>query len=163
MDLRGLLRGLVPVLATSLLFASLHYRQGGAKIEPPVIEAILVLNMVVGLLTVAFGLFLLKSDARATMSDLGLSSETFLCDVRLGVLTFLAMVAPIYLLQGALQCLLNNFLKWNIAADPFTLVLFAFVLGTLYYRTHRIVPSIVLHMCLNVTSIALAFFLRGID
>ncbi|MGO8752459.1 MAG: type II CAAX prenyl endopeptidase Rce1 family protein [Thermoguttaceae bacterium] len=161
--LRGMLRGLVPVLAASLLFATLHYRKGGAKIEPPVIEAMLVLNMVVGLFTLAFGLFLLKSYARPTMIDLGFSSEMFWRDVRLGILTFLSLVAPIYLLQGVLQGLLKNVLEWNIAADPFTIALFAFVLGTLYYRTHRIVPSVVLHMCLNATSVALAFLLPGID
>ena len=161
--LRGLLRGLVPVLATSLLFASLHYRQGGARIEPDVFEAMLVVNSVVGLLTLAFGLFLLKSHARPTMIDLGVSAETFWRDVRLGILAFLSLAAPIYLLQGVLQGLLKNVLKWNIAADPFTLVLFAFVLGTLYYRTHRIVPSVVLHMCLNATSVALALLIPGID
>jgi membrane protease YdiL (CAAX protease family) len=163
MGLRGLLRGLVPVLATSLLFASMHYRQGGAKLEPSVIEKVLVISSVFGLLTLAFGLFLLKSHARPAMIDLGVTSEIFWRDVRLGVLTFLSLVAPIYLLQGVLQGLLKNVLEWNIAADPFTIVLFAIVLGTLYYRTHRIVPSVVLHMCLNATSVALAFLLPGVD
>jgi membrane protease YdiL (CAAX protease family) len=161
--LRGLLRGLVPVLATSLLFASMHYRQGGAKLEPSVIEKVLLISSAFGLLTLAFGLFLLKSHARPTMIELGFSSEMFWRDVRLGILTFLSLVAPIYLLQGVLQGLLKNVLEWNIAADPFTIALFAFVLGTLYYRTHRIVPSVVLHMCLNATSVALAFLLPGMD
>jgi membrane protease YdiL (CAAX protease family) len=31
------------------------------------------------------------------------------------------------------------------------------VLGLLYYRTHRIVPSVVLHMSLNLTTLAMAW------
>jgi len=42
-------------------------------------------------------------------------------------------------------------------ADPLTLFLFSLILGTLYYRTHRILPAIVLHMTLNFTSLTLAW------
>jgi len=37
------------------------------------------------------------------------------------------------------------------------LFFFALVLGTLYYRTHRLLPLIVLHAALNGTSLLLAW------
>ena len=44
-----------------------------------------------------------------------------------------------------------------IAPDPFPLFFFAVALGAVYYRTHRIVPVIVLHAVLNGTSLVLAW------
>ena len=146
--LRGMLRGLVPRAGRIALICTLHYRKGGARIEPPVIEAMLVLNMVVGLFTLAFGLFLLKSlGPRPKMSDLGFSPK---CS---GATCGSASDVPghrhadLPAARGCLSRLLKNVLEWNIAADPSAIALFAVVLGTLYYRTHRIVPSVVLPAC----------------
>jgi membrane protease YdiL (CAAX protease family) len=46
----------------------------------------------------------------------------------------------------------------GVAADPIALFVFALMLGVLYLRTHRIGPSIVAHMGLNLTSLMLARF-----
>ena len=40
-------------------------------------------------------------------------------------------------------------------AAPFPLFFLALLLGYLYFQTHRIVPSIVVHMCLNAVSLGL--------
>jgi len=45
----------------------------------------------------------------------------------------------------------------DLAPDPIPLFLLALVFGVLYHRTHRIVPSLVLHMAFNATSIILIF------
>ena len=75
--------------------------------------------------------------------------------VGLGLVAAMAVVAPIYVIQVWLVLLLPHY----IAVDPVPLFLFALVLGTLYYRTHRIVPAVVLHMALNLTSLVVAWLL----
>ena len=45
----------------------------------------------------------------------------------------------------------------NYALDPIPLFFLALVLGVLYHRTHRIAPSLVLHMAFNATSVVLFF------
>ncbi len=82
--------------------------------------------------------------------------KKFFGDVALGLVAFMAVAAPIYVLQGVLQMHLKE-----VAADPITLTVFAAVLGFLYFRTHRLVPSILLHMALNGTSLLLAGLLSG--
>ena len=60
----------------------------------------------------------------------------------------------------AIQVALTVLVNWNgigYAPDPIPLFFLALVLGTLYHRTHRIAPSLVLHMAFNATSIALYF------
>jgi membrane protease YdiL (CAAX protease family) len=71
-------------------------------------------------------------------------------------LAFLTIAAPLYLLQFAIAMVT---IPRGIAPDPFTLFPFALVLGYLYYRTHRIVPSMALHLALNGTSLLLAWIL----
>jgi membrane protease YdiL (CAAX protease family) len=44
---------------------------------------------------------------------------------------------------------------------PIPLFFFALVLGYLYRQTHRLWPCIVLHMCLNATSLAIMWFFAG--
>jgi membrane protease YdiL (CAAX protease family) len=40
-----------------------------------------------------------------------------------------------------------------VAPDPVPLFFFALVLGTIYYRTHRILPTIVTHAAFNATTL----------
>jgi membrane protease YdiL (CAAX protease family) len=61
------------------------------------------------------------------------------------------VAVPVFGLQWALKSVFPE----HIAPDPIPLLLFASVLGFLYFRTHRIVPSIVLHMALNGTTMAM--------
>jgi len=98
---------------------------------------------------------LLRAGFGATVADLGWVREKLLADVGLGLLAFAAVAAPTY----AAMFLLGSLLPAYLAPDPFVLFPFALVLGTLYYRTHRIVPAIVLHMSLNATSLAMAWLM----
>ena len=151
--LRRLTPGTLPVLTASLLFGAIHYRPLPTPDDPKVLVHMLASGAVARVLTMAFALWLVRSRAGATAADLGFDREKLLADVRLGLVAFAAVAAIVYAMKIALEVALPQ----NPINDPIALVFFAAVLGTLYYRTHRIVPSIVLHMALNATSIAMAW------
>jgi membrane protease YdiL (CAAX protease family) len=153
--LRGLTPGALPVLTTSLLFGSIHFRLGPPPTDPELLVYLFATNLVARVLTFGFAVWLLRSWSGATACDLGFVPDKLLPDVGLGLLTFAAIAAPLY----TLQLLLGAAMPQSPFVDPITLTLFALVLGALYCRTHRIVPSIVLHMALNATSVAMALWL----
>jgi membrane protease YdiL (CAAX protease family) len=147
-----------PIVLTSLLFARLHFR-----VPEPTGHVYYCLGLVIAtslahLLTAGFAVGLARFHVRATAADLGWVSGRFWADVRLGALAFLAVGPPIYAAQYVLG---GYLLPKYLAPDPFTLFFFALVLGTLYHRTHRIVPAIVAHALLNATSLTLAWLAMG--
>ena len=91
-------------------------------------------------------------------ADFGFVPAKLWADVRLGLVAALAVVGPIQLLQVLLQTFV---MPKEVAADPLSIFVFAAVLGTLYCRTHRIVPGITLHVALNLTSLTLAWLAVG--
>lgn len=141
--------GIWPVVATSLVFALPHFRVETPQFAPDFLRFVMVGNAVAGLITAAFAVALARWLRHATATDLGLSWRAFLPDVGLGLITFGAVAAPVYLGQVLLIQVFPSYL----APDPFVLFPFAVVLGALYCRTHRIVPSIVVHASLNTTSL----------
>ena len=152
--LRRLLPGAVgPIALTSFIFAMMHFRVAGPTREPEYYVAFLLANAVASLATMALAIALLHSRCEATAADLGWDSRRFWHDVRLGLVTFFAIATPIYLLQMILSSCLPKYL----APDPFALFALSAVLGFLYAQTHRIVPSIVVHMSLNTFSLAMAW------
>lgn len=152
---RHLTPGLLPVLSTSLLFGSIHFRPEPPPTDPGLLVFLFATSTVSRVLTFGFAVWLLRNWSGATARDLGFVPSRLLSDVGLGLGTFAAIAAPLY----AFQFILGGAMPNSPFVDPITLTLFAFVLGTLYYRTHRIVPSIVLHMSLNATSVAMALWL----
>jgi len=154
--LRMLMPGaLGPILLTSLLFARMHFRVETPMLNVWFLASLLAGNAVAGLLTTVCAIAILRSRTGATAFDFGWVGEKFLADAVMGFVAFLAIAAPIYLVQLGLSQLLPKYL----AADPFALFLLSIVLGTLYAYTHRIVPAIVVHMSLNAASLALAWFM----
>jgi membrane protease YdiL (CAAX protease family) len=152
---RRLARGIVPVVLVSALFAAAHFREQGREPDPDALLYLFAIDAAAKLLAIGIGLGLIYRLRGATLADLGLVPATFWSDVRLGLLSYLAC-APVVL---AIQAVAINLLPKWLAADPIALFVFASVLGTLYYRTHRIVPSIVTHMALNTMSLAAAWTL----
>jgi membrane protease YdiL (CAAX protease family) len=152
--LRILPCGLVPIVFSSVLFAALHYRRESPTSEESHLIFTLCLTGAVSLLTLAFSLSWLHWHNGATAKDFGWDRAYFLEDLRWGATAFFAIAVPIFALQSILKV-------WAIpekyAPDPIALFFFAIVLALLYYRTHRIVPSIVLHMMLNSTSLTIAW------
>jgi len=155
--LRRSIPGMVPVTLTSLFFAVLHFRLAEEPEDAGVLARKMAVGLVASLLALAFGVCWLRIRSRATLSDLGFDPHRLPADIRLGLLAFLAIAAPIYLLQW----LCSAVLPADAAPDPIPLFFFALALGTLYYRTHRIVPAIVLHMALNATALALLLLMIG--
>lgn len=153
--LRALAPGLVPVLITSSMFAIVHYRVPSEPGNARYLTYMLAIGSICSLLTLALAVLLLRFRSGATLADLGFVPAKLWADVRLGLWSFLAVVGPIYLLQ----ILLARLLPKNFVPDPITMFFFAAVLGMLYYRTHRIVPSIVVHMSLNAVSLCMVWML----
>ena len=151
--LRRLVPGMVPVVAVSLLFGALHYRLPTAQTDPRYLAHLLAADGVARVLALTFALGVLWFEAGARAADLGWVRGRVLGDAVLGILAFFAIGVVIYFVSDRL----NARFPANVA-DPLTLFLFSLILGALYYRTHRIVPAIVLHMALNFTSLTLAWF-----
>lgn len=140
-----------PVVLASFLFAMMHFRVARPIRHPDYEVYLMVGTGLISALTVVFAVVILWARAGATAEDLGWSPERLLSDIRLGLTAFAGLAGPIYVATVGLGLLLPRF----IAPDPFVLFLFALALGTLYHRTHRIAPAIVLHMALNITSLAM--------
>jgi membrane protease YdiL (CAAX protease family) len=150
--LRLLIPGLAPVAAVSLLFALRHFRTAAPPMEPDLARQSLMLQAVLSACTLAFAVWLLRAHSGATVADLGFIREKLLSDVGLGLLACAAVCAPVLVLQHLAA---GYVVPEDVAADPIPLFFLALALGTVYYRTHRIIPAIVTHMAFNATSLAL--------
>jgi membrane protease YdiL (CAAX protease family) len=151
--LRGVVRGTTSVVPTSLLFAAMHYRGSPTDTDPDDLLELFAAVAAFNVLTVVVAVLWLRIRRGATAADFGFVPEKFVADVRLGLLTFLAVVTPIYGLQIALKSLLPA----HPIVDPVSLFFFSLALGTLYYRTHRVLSSIVAHWALNGLGLMMAW------
>jgi len=157
-SLRRLFPGaLGPIVLSSFLFGLMHFNTGVPELHPHHYVGIMIGNSAASVLTVGLVIALLKFRAGATAADLGWSRQHLVGDIGLGFAAFLAVGLPVYLVQYVLK---EYVLPAYLAPDPFALFLLALVLGTLYYRTHRIVPSVAVHVSLNATSTALLLLWR---
>jgi membrane protease YdiL (CAAX protease family) len=147
--LRRIVAGLVPVLTVALLFAAIHYRKPGPRQDLPQLVFQLQFALVASLATIAFAVCWLKFAAGATLADFGIVPSKIGSDIRLGLITFFAVTPPVYAVAIAAKSLLPNV----PVTDPFPIFFLAIALGTLYYRTHRVVPSLVLHMAFNTLGV----------
>jgi len=143
----------VPVVLVAVAFARAHFRVPAAPHDPRYYLFMMVGFSTASLLTVVAAIVLLRIRVGATAADLGWDFRKLPADAALGVLAFLLIAAPMY----ALQASLGGALPAYLSPDPFTLFPFALLLGFLYYRTHRLAPSIVLHFSLNATTLLLAW------
>jgi membrane protease YdiL (CAAX protease family) len=145
--------GVGPVVLTSLLFAGLHFRTERPQPDASFLVFMLAADGVARLLAAGFAVGLLRLSVGATAADFGWVPGQTLHDVKVGVATFVAVAIPIYAMQIAFRAILPP----SVAPDPLPLFFFALVLGTIYYRTHRIVPIVVIHAVLNGTSLLLVW------
>jgi len=155
--LRAVLPGLMPVLLVTLVFAWLHYRPPLEVRDPDVILHMLLRGALVTGSTVAAACLWISWRTGAGLADYGIVPAKLAQDMVLGAGMCLAVAPAVYGLQAALWFALPA----GVPADPITMLLFGSVLGTLYYRTQRIVPSIAAHMALNGVSLALAWLMAG--
>ncbi len=154
--LRRLWPGLLPVLLASALFAAAHFRR--AAPPPENVDALLslfVLNGVAEMLTVAFAIAYLRLRTGATAADLGFIAEKLPRDLVVGLAAVVFCIPLLYSVQLAAPSILPK----TVAPDPVTLFFFAAVMGIIYFRTHRVVPSIVMHVAFNALNLAAAWYL----
>jgi membrane protease YdiL (CAAX protease family) len=152
---RTLLYGAKPILISSILFASVHFRQPESADDPSQLRTALLSQIIWSLLAVAYAVAWLRFRIPdLTAADLGIDFRKTKSDIGLGLLAFLAVACPIYLMQGVLTWLLPN-----AVPDPIPLFFLALALGFLYQRTHRLLPAIVLHMALNGSSLLMVWVL----
>jgi membrane protease YdiL (CAAX protease family) len=149
-------RAAMPICVSSLIFAAQHFRREAPQKDVNYLTLVFLCYIIVTLLSLAFAVLWTRWRTGARAVDLGWVPTKLVADIRLGLTTFLAVAAPIYAIQVFLPLLLPK----QFAPDPVPLFFFAVALGFLYNRTHRVAPSIVLHMALNATSLAM-FFLWG--
>ncbi len=152
--LRAMPAGTISVILSSLLFAALHFRTAEPPADVPTLVRLIAVQAAANLLAFGLALGWLRMVAEASWTDIGIVPRKLWSDVKLGLLAFLAATIPVYAVFIAAKALLPDV----AAADPIPLFLLAAVLGALYFRTHRVAPSIVLHMAFNAASVMLALW-----
>jgi membrane protease YdiL (CAAX protease family) len=148
--MRRIVPGLLPVAIVAELFAYVHIRMPGQDVSTVIVQ--LQWFAVASLIVVAVLVCWLKYAAGATLADFGIVPSKLAGDIRLGLLTFLAVTPPIY----GIFFVANTLLPKDSVADPIPMLFFGLVLGVLYFRTHRIVPSIVTHAAFNTVGVFVA-------
>ena len=148
----GRMLGTGPVFLSSLLFAVLHARDVEAPPEADYLVRMLLIDTLVKGLLLVFGVVYLRRVRGATLEDLGLKLDKLPHDAGLAVASFAALFVPLYAIQWGLSELLPG-----SVTDPAPLFLFALALGYLYFRTHRIVPAVLLHMIFNAAALVVFF------
>ena len=153
--MRPLIRGAKPILVSSVLFAAVHFRQAEPAADPDHIRMALWFQIGWSLMIVGYAVAWLRCRGfDLTAADLGIDFRRVKSDIGLGLVAFLAVACPVYALQVVLQFLRKSF--WpSMVPDPIPLFFLALVLGFLYYRTHRLLPAIVLHMAFNGAALLL--------
>jgi membrane protease YdiL (CAAX protease family) len=154
---RWLAAGVGPIVITSMLFASMHFRFSEETYHPQYTLASMLCNSFASLLAVAFAALFIGYHWRATPAQLGWDGRQLVNDAILGVGAFAVSAVPVF----AIFHLAVSFIRINLA-DPVPLFFFALVLGYLYHRTGRILPSIVAHASLNVYSLITSMMNQGI-
>jgi membrane protease YdiL (CAAX protease family) len=155
-ELRSAPMSWIPIVLPAALFAIMHFRASKEPPSPQYLAVLFLAQMGANMLAFWLAVVVLRFATGATAADLGWKPEKLRGDLKLGLLALLAAIGPVLALQGVLMGLV----KWkgiDYAPDPIPLFFLALVLGTLYHRTHRIAPSLVLHIAFNATAIALLF------
>lgn len=153
-------RGVLALVMASMLFASQHFRTHfyDGEEKPPTFYEMLISMIAIGwgyVLFVFFAVAYLFLVRGANGKDLGWEWRKIPGDCLLGTIAAIFCIPPIYLLQVVLS---GIFAGSKIAPDPIPIFFLALVLGGLYFRTHRILPSIVLHAILNGFTLLWVYF-----
>jgi membrane protease YdiL (CAAX protease family) len=110
---RKIPRGAVPIFLSALPFALMHIRSESVGETKRMVIQLIVMIIANGV-TMAFAIGLLRLRVGATAVDFGWDPQKLRSDLRLGLLWFLAIVGPIYLVQ----IILLNVLPASVAVDP---------------------------------------------
>lgn len=148
----GFLSASASIGVTSILFAVLHAGARANYTADYLYYAMLGLG-IANLMTTLFAVGYLIVIRSVSLRDLGLKRASFQMDFGLPVILFM-LVVPVIL---SVHAWINRFYP-DTVTDPIPLFLFSLALGSLIYKTGRLVPCILLHALLNGFSfIILAF------
>jgi len=142
----------LPIVLPAALFALLHGRSGRVPLTPEFQTLLFLVQMEAYVVTLYLAIKVLRFAAGATAADLGWKPEKLRTDAKLGLVALLAVIGPVLALQGVLTVVVKRS-GIDCAPDPVPLFFLALALGVLYHRTHRLAPSLVLHMAFNATSV----------
>ena len=142
----------LPIVLPAALFALMHVRSGREPVLKEYLSVLFLAQIAADLLVLGLAIGLLRFAAGATAADLGWKPEKLRSDARLGLLALLATIGPVLTLQVVLIGLVKR-TGIDYAPDPIPLFFLALVFGVLYHRTHRLAPSLVLHMTFNATAV----------
>ena len=148
------IRGLSSVCCTAAVFALIHWR---STAEVHSFQSLFdgLLGLMAGHLVVfAVITTYLFAVCRASLHDLGIDGRRIFRDSLLGLCAAAFLLPPIYFLNYGLAILVGD---PGFTLDPIPLFFFAAGLGILYFRTHRILPAIVLHGVFNGVAVANAY------
>lgn len=181
-------RALRPIVVSSAVFAAVHFNMRDEQDSPgPRAWLWMLATQSVTSLVLAGGIVAyLKLACKATADDLGWGGSATLgqtdeawptivvspniepgaaslslgAQIKIGLIGLAAVFLPTYVLQTVAAAVAPP----RIAADPIPLFFLAMAMGYVYQRTHRILPSLVLHAAFNALSMAmlLAMLLAGV-
>lgn len=147
--------GVAPILVTSTFFAMLHFRS--EKLAPSIEEVLrtFMVAVIAGTFSIVLLFVWLRTVRKARLADFGIVVREIPKDILRGTLAFFAVTPLVYGIQLATTSLVPK----EIAPDPISIFFLSIAFGTVWCRTHRLVPSIVMHMCFNGFSLAMAVYL----
>jgi membrane protease YdiL (CAAX protease family) len=160
----------LPILITAVFFAAIHYRPPPTEPEinqqhiDQLFQAIIA-NMIGYLVTTAVVIAAFRGFFRIRWSDIGLRDARRIGRDALGAfLLLLAIIIPVGIVKNTVDMFMKT--PWAVKhglsssmGDPIPLLLFALVIGTLYYRTRRLASVFFLHAFFNLYSFLLLMYL----
>jgi membrane protease YdiL (CAAX protease family) len=139
--------GIISIIFTSLLFAFLH----GLPRKTMLTDVLLATmsGLTIGsILFVVMGTVYLVFFRQADVKDLGWDNNYFgkylFADIKTAIKYAVFVIPAVMLIHIASRLLLPNEIT-----DPVPIFFFSLVLGFLFYKTRRILPSILLHLFFN--------------
>ncbi len=146
----------LPVVLPALFFAAMHFRPPREPHSIRYLTLLFLAQMAGQLLTLGLAIAVLRFGVRATPRDLGWQPRRLAADAKLSFVALLTAMPPLLIAQYDLLYAAEKYQVSN-SLDPIPLFFLALVFGALYQRTHRIAPSLLLHMAFNATSVTLFF------
>lgn len=135
------------IVVPALIFALIHVRSSDPVRDPNALLTGILIMPFAYLFTMLLGIGWLRLVYRARWFDFGFSLKHFGKDFLRGVVVFLCLLPPLFLLQFVLR---NAFP--NQITDPIPIFVLAIALGIHFWYSHRFASIFAIHFMLNFCS-----------